>query len=521
MFRLKLFGAPVLERDGVPVTGRAAQRHRLALLALLAMAPGGRVGRDKLMATLWPESDAEQGRNLLKVASYVLRSALGDEALLSAGDELRLNGDVVRSDVAQFEEALEAGDHARAVATCEGPFMDGFFLQGAPEFEQWVARERERLARQLRRALEALAAAAESAHDWPAAESWWKTLAAQDPYDSRVALRLMQALDANGNRAGALQLASVHERLLQQEFGVAGAPDVSALAERLRHAPSRQIEHPRGTAPPDEPRVAAPPPPAAAPVPEPAWRTAVRATARRRAWAVAALLAVAAVVPVTWAALRPPAATERSIVVLPFANLSANADDEYFSDGLTEEIIGRLAGVPGLRVISRTSAMHYKGTRKPLPEIARELGVDHILEGSVRHDAGRARVSAQLIDARDDAHLWAEHYELDLDDRLRVQERIARKSFSDISIVLLTLTLLVTYPFSLQQVDDPAPTVSRSGRPIDLLPSGPISLIGHNAPSLAALMHRNIRFKKTTTKRLKVSPSVVAATLAQAFKVNS
>ena len=83
---------------------------------------------------------------------------------------------------------------------------------------------------------------------------------------------------------------------------------------------------------------------------------------------------------------------------------------------------------------------------------------------------------------------------------------------------LLTLTLSVTYPLLFQQVDDPAPIVSRSGRPIDLLPSSPVSLIGHNAPSLAVLMHRNIRFKKTT-KRSKTFPSVAAATLAQAFKV--
>ena len=95
------------------------------------------------------------------------------------------------------------------------------------------------------------------------------------------------------------------------------------------------------------------------------------------------------------------------------------------------------------------------------------------------------------------------------------------KFLADTSVLLLTLTLSVTYPFSLQQVDDPAPTVSRSGRLIDLLPSGLVSLIGHNAPSLAVLMHQNIRFKKTTTKRSKVSPSVAAATLAQSFKVNS
>ena len=106
-------------------------------------------------------------------------------------------------------------------------------------------------------------------------------------------------------------------------------------------------------------------------------------------------------------------------------------------------------------------------------------------------------------------------------DRLRLwSSRWHCKFFTDTLVLLLILTLSETYPFSFQQVDDPAPTVSRSGRTIDLLQSGPISLISHNAPSLATLMHRNIRFKKTT-KRSKVSPSVAAATLAQAFKVFS
>ena len=95
------------------------------------------------------------------------------------------------------------------------------------------------------------------------------------------------------------------------------------------------------------------------------------------------------------------------------------------------------------------------------------------------------------------------------------------KFLADTSVLLLILTLSATHPFSSQQGDDPALTVSRSGRPIDLLQSGPIYLIRHNAPSLATLMHRNIHFKKTTTKQLEVSPSIATATLAQAFKVNS
>jgi len=112
--------------------------------------------------------------------------------------------------------------------------------------------------------------------------------------------------------------------------------------------------------------------------------------------------------------------------VLPFVNLSPNEDNEYFADGLTEEVITRLAAVPGLKVISRTSAMHYKGSEKPLREIAAELRVAQVLEGSVRRSDGSVRVTAQLIDATTDAHRWAETYESSVQTSFRVQEEIAR-----------------------------------------------------------------------------------------------
>jgi TolB-like protein/Tfp pilus assembly protein PilF len=161
----------------------------------------------------------------------------------------------------------------------------------------------------------------------------------------------------------------------------------------------------------------------AAPVP-----AALPAEPRRsRLVAAVAILAVLAFAGAVWAVWPRADDPQRSIVVLPFVNLSADQDNEYFSDGLTEEIIARLAAVPGLKVISRTSAMHYKGSTKPLPAIASELKVDHILEGSVRESDGRVRISAQLIDARDDTHLWAQSYEYGLHDSFRVQEDIARE----------------------------------------------------------------------------------------------
>ena len=117
---------------------------------------------------------------------------------------------------------------------------------------------------------------------------------------------------------------------------------------------------------------------------------------------------------------------EKSIVVLPFENLSPDPDQEYFSDGLTEEVISDLSNVRILRVISRSSAMTFKGTTKKIPEIARELDVQYVLEGSVRKAGNSLRITAQLIDAESDAHIWAEKYSGTLDDVFDVQEKVSR-----------------------------------------------------------------------------------------------
>jgi len=115
-----------------------------------------------------------------------------------------------------------------------------------------------------------------------------------------------------------------------------------------------------------------------------------------------------------------------SIAVLPFLNMSADPGNEFFADGISEELLNILAGVEGLKVASRTSAFSFKGKDTPIPQIARELGVRHILEGSVRRQGDRVRITAQLIETRSDTHLWSETFERDLVDIFRVQEEIAR-----------------------------------------------------------------------------------------------
>jgi TolB-like protein/tetratricopeptide (TPR) repeat protein len=128
-----------------------------------------------------------------------------------------------------------------------------------------------------------------------------------------------------------------------------------------------------------------------------------------------------------WAARSRADRTERSIVVLPFVNMTADAENEFFSEGMTEEIITQLATLPTLKVISRTSAMHYKGSKAPLREIADELHVAHVLEGSVRRDGDRVRITAQLINARTDQHLWSRSYDRRVENVIAVQDTIARE----------------------------------------------------------------------------------------------
>jgi TolB-like protein/Tfp pilus assembly protein PilF len=160
----------------------------------------------------------------------------------------------------------------------------------------------------------------------------------------------------------------------------------------------------------------------------PAWRYALS----RRRW-----LVLTAAVPILAAILvglnvgglrerlRGGAPRIRSLAVLPLENLSGDKEQDYFADGMTEELITNLAKISALKVISRTSMMQYKGTKKPLPQIAKELNVDALIEGSVLREGGQVRITAQLIQASTDQHLWAESYQRDLRGVLALQGEIA------------------------------------------------------------------------------------------------
>jgi TolB-like protein/DNA-binding winged helix-turn-helix (wHTH) protein/Tfp pilus assembly protein PilF len=147
----------------------------------------------------------------------------------------------------------------------------------------------------------------------------------------------------------------------------------------------------------------------------------------------------------------PPPTNIRSLAVLPLENLSGDPSQEYFADGMTDELITDLAQISALRVISRTSAMVYKGARKPLPEIARELNVDAVVEGTVLQAGDQVRITAQLIQVPADKHLWAESYEGNLRDTLALQKKVAAAIAGQIRI----------------EVTPREQAALRSGRPVD------------------------------------------------------
>jgi TolB-like protein/Flp pilus assembly protein TadD len=157
---------------------------------------------------------------------------------------------------------------------------------------------------------------------------------------------------------------------------------------------------------------------------------------RRVTVAVALVLSLSIVAVWLFRSRGPAPAGIRSIAVLPLENLSGDASQNYFADGMTDELISDLAQISALRVISRTSVMVYKGARKPLPQIARELNVDAVIEGTVLRSGDQVRITAQLIEASTDKHLWSQSYGGELRDTLALQNRVASAIADQIRINL-------------------------------------------------------------------------------------
>jgi Tol biopolymer transport system component/DNA-binding SARP family transcriptional activator len=234
VFRLATFGGLRLECDGDVVSGRPAQRRRLALLALLAASEQRKLSREKIFAYLWPEQPTPRARHLLSEALYVLRRLMGDDVILNSRDELQLNSRVLSSDVADFQDEVASGRDEEAVRLYAGPFLDGFHLDDAPEYDLWIEVTRDRCARQYARVLESLAEAAAGGGDVVASAEWWQRLASHDPYSSRIAIKCVESLVEAGERARAIQFAARHALRLREDLDVEPEPEFQELAKLIQ-----------------------------------------------------------------------------------------------------------------------------------------------------------------------------------------------------------------------------------------------------------------------------------------------
>ncbi len=245
-----------------------------------------------------------------------------------------------------------------------------------------------------------------------------------------------QVLLALVERAGQVVTREELQKRLWPDTVVDFEHGLNKAVNRLRVALGDDAENPRfiETLPQRGYRFLAPVEGLAAP---PEVASASLALPRRKLLVLGGALASAALAGFAFVRSRPAYRPIDSIAVLPLENLSGDPEQEYFSDGLTDELIGEIARIGSLRVISRTSVMQYKGgARKPLRDIAEALNVAAILEGTVSRTEGRVRISAQLIRAEDDSHIWSAKYERDFSDLLALQSEVAREVAEQIRIKL-------------------------------------------------------------------------------------
>jgi DNA-binding SARP family transcriptional activator len=233
MLRINTFGGLSLRQGDKSLTGAPTQRRRLALLAVLAVAGEMGVSRDKLVAMLWPEGEPEKSRHALNQILSAQRRHFGNAPLFDGQKTVRLNRSLITSDVAEFKEALARGDMPTAVELYAGPFLDGFFIPGSPDFEMWASDQRTRLANVLADSLDTAARQAEESGDRDAAVKWRRHAVQLDRTDAARAIRLAESLVLAGNRAGALRALNDCQKRIKEELGVPGDPEIGKRISAL------------------------------------------------------------------------------------------------------------------------------------------------------------------------------------------------------------------------------------------------------------------------------------------------
>jgi len=425
---LRLFGGFELSLlPGGEKMAALGTRER-ALLAHLAVSPKGSQPRRKLATLLWGDATDETLLDNLRTSLWRLRKALGDTEhgfIASDGEDIALDVAAFDVDALAFRRLAAQSGRTELEAAAKlyaGEFLDGFDID-SEEFESWrraeATRYRDQAVDVLTRLMTQLA---ESGDSERAIEMGLRILQLEPLHEAAVR-RLMRLYSESGRRGAAVQLYRTLADALKTELGAQPEAETRAVfAELARGGEERTIVTASADAkPPDLSASMARPSDAPAPA-EPTRLPSPPAFRLRSPLAIVAAVAIVAIAFIglfvaEWARVAPAAVPAGTfIAVLPFANMSGDASQEFFSDGMSEEINAALAKVPGLTMIGRTSAFQFKGQNKDLRAIGQVLGASYLIEGSVRKAGDRVRITAQLNDVATGSHLWAERYDRDLAD---------------------------------------------------------------------------------------------------------
>jgi TolB-like protein len=376
MFELRTLGTlQIRGSDGRLVEVLQRRSGRLALLVYLAVdRPPGPKRRDTLLAMFWPDAPPERARGALRQALQTLGDALGAGALTGRGtNSVGCNATEVWCDARVLERASEAGRHAEVLRLFGGDFLPGLSISGAPEFDDWIDENRRRLRGLAIHSAGVLADEAESGGAIEEAVGWARQAVSLDRDDEHALLRLLQLLHREGEAVQGLEAYREFREHLHRDLGVDPSPAVEALAGALRRGAGAPVT---GSVP-----------------------HALAATSR----------------------------SSRSVAVLPLLNFSGDPEFEYFTDGLTEELIAELSLLPDISVAARTSSFAFRARPDDIRIIGRRLGVSSVVEGSVRRIEPQLRVTLQLIDAETGFHRWADSVDFPVADALRMPQGLVRR----------------------------------------------------------------------------------------------
>ncbi len=438
VLKLNLFGEfSLTSGDGSPVHLPAGKSQ--ALLAYLALNPDQTHPRGKLAALLWGDQEENQARGNLSQCLFRLRKALGDEAgdILDAGkDSVRLNGEMIAVDALNLRQLADS-DAAEAAKLCAGPLLEAFSTR-QEGFEEWLMQERETYTRLMESVLQSHAETQLELKDAERAIEAAQRLLAMNALNEEAHRLLMRAYTVAGKRHAALQQYRTCEEVLRRELDVAPDAATTALREEIQHQTEESNSERKAFA------QATTGPGASIVADEADGNASDSNSAPGAPWrkVAAALLAIAAVtVAGTWLLQKQfrdgdTNAAKPSIAVLPFANLSDDKNQEYFADGMTDDLISDLSKVSGLSVVARTSSFAYKGKNVNMPKIANDLDVKFLLEGSVRRAGDQIRINAQLIDGATGTHLWAETFDRSYRNVFRLQDDVTSKIIKALKVTL-------------------------------------------------------------------------------------